>query len=69
MARLGVGLVAIMVGAMACRPGDPEEPKTPVNVPLPTKLDRPDDPPGKPPSPPDASAAMPSAPAPTVAGN
>jgi hypothetical protein len=42
-----VALVALVVAGVlgACRQGDPGiEPKTPPNSPLPTKLDRPDDP-------------------------
>lgn len=43
LARLVTGIAAIALGALACRQGDPIEPTTPANVPVPTKLDRPDD--------------------------
>jgi hypothetical protein len=47
--RFGAGLVAVVLAAIACRQGDPSiEPKTPPNSPVPTKLDRPDDPPASP---------------------
>ena len=39
---LAGGISILLVVASACQPGD--EPRTPVNVPLPTKLERPDDP-------------------------
>jgi hypothetical protein len=49
VARFLVGLVVIALGAIACRQGDPSiDPKTPPNSPIPTKLDRPDDPPASP---------------------
>lgn len=45
IAHLAIGLVVITLAAMACRQGDPLlEPKTPPNSPLPTKLDRPEEP-------------------------
>jgi hypothetical protein len=41
---VGGGLTFVLV-TMACQPGEPGiEPKTPANSPIPTKLDRPDDP-------------------------
>jgi hypothetical protein len=43
LARVVIALGIITVAAIACRQGDPLEPKTPPNSPLPTKLDRPDD--------------------------
>ena len=43
LVRVAIALGVITVGAMACRQGDPLEPKTPPNSPIPTKLDRPDD--------------------------
>jgi hypothetical protein len=46
--RLAAGVLAITLAAIACRQGDPLEPKTPPNSPIPTKLDRPDDPPASP---------------------
>ena len=50
---LGGGLTFVMV-AVACQPGEPGlEPKTPANMPLPTKLDRPNDPVTAPKSPSD----------------
>lgn len=53
LVRIVIALGVITLGAMACRPGDPLEPKTPPNSPLPTKLDRPDD------SPPPSSPSLP----------
>ncbi len=45
VAWLGFALAAITLGAIACRQGDPViDPKTPVNSPVPTKIERPDDP-------------------------
>jgi hypothetical protein len=45
-----IGLVLIVLGALACRQGDPSiDPKTPPNSPIPTKVDRPDDPKSSPP--------------------
>jgi len=42
--RFAAGLVVIALGALACRQGDPAiDPKTPPNLPVPTRLDRPDD--------------------------
>ena len=47
--RFSVGLVVITLAAFACRQGDPSiDPKTPVNSPVPTKLERPDDTSGTP---------------------
>lgn len=46
------GGITLALAASACQPG--EEPKTPVNAPLPTKLDRPDEPTAKPTLPVDA---------------
>ena len=66
LALFGVGLTAAILAATACGPGDPADPKTPIDVPVPTKLERPDDPPGKPKSP-DASAATPGTPGQTAA--
>ncbi len=43
LARFAIGLGIITLAAIACRQGDPLEPKTPPNSPVPTKLDRPDD--------------------------
>lgn len=43
LARLGIGLVAIALGAIACRQNEPLEPKTPPNTPLPD-IDRPEEP-------------------------
>lgn len=58
IAHLTIGLVVITLGAMACRQGDPLlEPKTPPNSPVPTKLDRPEDPKGSPPTLPGRSDA------------
>jgi hypothetical protein len=51
--RLAFAMAVIALGAMACRQGDPLEPKTPPNSPVPTKLDRPDD------SPPPQSPSLP----------
>ena len=43
--RLGAGLLVVALAAIACRQGDPSiDPKTPANSPVPTKLDRPEDP-------------------------
>ncbi len=48
------GLASALV-MIACQPGEPGlEPRTPPNAPLPTKLDRPDDPITAPKSPSDA---------------
>lgn len=42
-------MAVIAIAALACRQGDPSiEPRTPPNSPIPTKLDRPDDPPASP---------------------
>jgi hypothetical protein len=55
VAHLAIALCVITVGPFACRQGDPLiDPKTPVNSPLPTKLERPDDPVVTPKSAPDA---------------
>ncbi len=43
LARVAIALGIITVAAIACRQGDPLEPKTPPGSPVPTKLDRPDD--------------------------
>lgn len=43
LARMAVGLMAIALGAIACRQNEPLDPKTPPNQPLPD-IDRPDDP-------------------------
>jgi len=51
LVRVAIALGIITVGAMACRQGDPLEPKTPPNSPIPTKLDRPDDSPPSPKAP------------------
>lgn len=48
LARVAIAIGIITLAAIACRQGDPLEPKTPPNSPIPTKLDRPDD---SPPSP------------------
>jgi hypothetical protein len=50
LVRLAIAIGVITLAAMACRQGDPLEPKTPPNSPIPTKLDRPNDRP-PPPSP------------------
>ncbi len=43
LARLGIAVLAVTLGAFACRQGDPGlDPKTPPNSPLP-KVERPDD--------------------------
>jgi hypothetical protein len=42
--RFAAGLVVVALGAIACRQGDPLEPKTPPNSPVPTKIDRPEEP-------------------------
>jgi hypothetical protein len=47
LARLVGGLAFVAIGAMACRQGEPLDPKTPPNSPLP-KIDRPSDPPASP---------------------
>ena len=47
--RSALGIVLVAIGAIACRQNDPVlEPRTPPNSPIPTKLDRPDDPPASP---------------------
>jgi hypothetical protein len=51
LARVAIGLGVITLAAIACRQGDPLEPKTPPNSPVPTKLDRPDDSPSSPKAP------------------
>ena len=48
LVRVVIALGVITLGAIACRQGDPLEPKTPPNSPIPTKLDRPDDTPSSP---------------------
>jgi hypothetical protein len=49
MIRRAAGLVVLVLVAIACRQGDPSiDPRTPPNSPVPTKLDRPDDPPASP---------------------
>jgi hypothetical protein len=47
--RLAAGFIVVTLAAIACRQGDPAiDPRTPPNSPVPTKLDRPDDPPSSP---------------------
>jgi hypothetical protein len=42
-------LLLLAFGATACRQGDPAiDPRTPANLPVPTKLERPDDRPASP---------------------
>jgi hypothetical protein len=48
LVRVVVASAIIVLGGLACRQGDPLEPKTPPNSPVPTKLDRPDDSPASP---------------------
>ena len=55
--RFAAGLVAVTLAAIACRQGDPSiDPKTPPNSPIPTKLDRPEDPATSPPGVPKLSS-------------
>jgi hypothetical protein len=54
--RIVVALIVVVIGAVACRQDEPGlEPKTPPNSPVPTKLDRPDDPRTSPPGVPGVS--------------
>ena len=51
LVRIAVAFAVIVLGAHACRQGDPLEPRTPPGSPLPTKLERPDDSPSGPSAP------------------
>jgi len=51
------GAIVFLLVASSCQPGD--EPKTPVNAPFPTKLERPDDPVTTPRSPVDGGGGGP----------